>query len=262
MRGVVRYLTVVVLLLLIGGEASAQWKKERGWVRKGNRLFEKGYFDQSVESYERALQYDSTSFEAKYDLASALYKNKRYDKAESTLMALLSDTTRTELERGEVAYNLGNTQFEQQKYQEALSSYRFAMRCNPDDEDAKHNYFLTKLMLKQQEQQQNQDNKDSKDNKQDQNQDQNQNNQGGNDQQDKNKQENKDDKNKQDKDDQQQPQDQKGDKEKQKSDQRPEGGMSPKQQEAILQAIQAQEDKTQDKVKEKAGVVIVGGKNW
>ena len=262
MRGVVRYLTVVVLLLLIGGEASAQWKKERGWVRKGNRLFEKGYFDQSVESYERALQYDSTSFEAKYDLASALYKNKRYDKAESTLMALLSDTTRTELERGEVAYNLGNTQFEQQKYQEALSSYRFAMRCNPDDEDAKHNYFLTKLMLKQQEQQQNQDNKDNKDNKQDQNQDQNQNNQGGNDQQDKNKQENKDDKNKQDKDDQQQPQDQKGDKEKQKSDQRPEGGMSPKQQEAILQAIQAQEDKTQDKVKEKAGVVIVGGKNW
>ena len=262
MRGVVRYLTVVVLLLLIGGEASAQWKKERGWVRKGNRLFEKGYFDQSVESYERALQYDSTSFEAKYDLASALYKNKRYDKAESTLMALLSDTTRTELERGEVAYNLGNTQFEQQKYQEALSSYRFAMRCNPDDEDAKHNYFLTELMLKQQEQQQNQDNKDNKDNKQDQNQDQNQNNQGGNDQQDKNKQENKDDKNKQDKDDQQQPQDQKGDKEKQKSDQRPEGGMSPKQQEAILQAIQAQEDKTQDKVKEKAGVVIVGGKNW
>ena len=262
MRGVVRYLTVVVLLLLIGGEASAQWKKERGWVRKGNRLFEKGYFDQSVESYERALQYDSTSFEAKYDLASALYKNKRYDKAESTLMALLSDTTRTELERGEVAYNLGNTQFEQQKYQEALSSYRFAMRCNPDDEDAKHNYFLTKLMLKQQEQQQNQDNKDNKDNKQDQNQDQNQNNQGGNDQQDKNKQENKDDKNKQDKDDQQQPQDQKGDREKQKSDQRPEGGMSPKQQEAILQAIQAQEDKTQDKVKEKAGVVIVGGKNW
>ena len=176
MRGVVRYLTVVVLLLLIGGEASAQWKKERGWVRKGNRLFEKGYFDQSVESYERALQYDSTSFEAKYDLASALYKNKRYDKAESTLMALLSDTTRTELERGEVAYNLGNTQFEQQKYQEALSSYRFAMRCNPDDEDAKHNYFLTKVMLKQQEQQQNQDNKDNKDNKQDQNQDQNQNN--------------------------------------------------------------------------------------
>ena len=262
MRGVVRYLTVVVLLLLIGGEASAQWKKERGWVRKGNRLFEKGYFDQSVESYERALQYDSTSFEAKYDLASALYKNKRYDKAESTLMALLSDTTRTELERGEVAYTLGNTQFEQQKYQEALSSYRFAMRCNPDDEDAKHNYFLTKLMLKQQEQQQNQDNKDNKDNKQDQNQDQNQNNQGGNDQQDKNKQENKDDKNKQDKDNQQQPQDQKGDKEKQKSDQRPEGGMSPKQQEAILQAIQAQEDKTQDKVKEKAGVVIVGGKNW
>ena len=33
-------------------------------------------------------------------------------------------------------------------------------------------------------------------------------------------------------------------------------------QEALLQAIQAEEDKTQDKLKEKAGVLIRGGKNW
>ena len=48
MRGVVRYLALVVLLLMVGSEASAQWMKERGWVRKGNREFEKGYFDKSV----------------------------------------------------------------------------------------------------------------------------------------------------------------------------------------------------------------------
>ena len=261
MRGMVKYFAIVVLLLVCG-EASAQKMKERSCVRKGNEDFNKGEYKKSIAHYEEALQHDPNSFEAKFDLGSALYCNERYEEAEKTLLPLLDNESLSEIERGEVAYNLGNTQFEQQKYQEALSSYRFAMRCNPDDEDAKHNYFLTKLMLKQQEQQQNQDNKDNKDNKQDQNQDQNQNNQGGNDQQDKNKQEKKDDKNKQDKDNQQQPQDQKGDKEKQKSDQRPEGGMSPKQQEAILQAIQAQEDKTQDKVKEKAGVVIVGGKNW
>ena len=258
MRGVVRYLALVVLLLMVGSEASAQWMKERGWVRKGNREFEKGYFDKSVENYERALQYDSTSFEAKYDLASALYKDKRYDKAEGMLMQLMSDTTRTVLERGEVSYNLGNTQFAQKKYKEALSSYRHAMRCNPDDEDAKFNYAFTKLMLKQQEQQQNQDNKDN------QNQDQNQEGQGGQGQQNNQNQQNKNDKNngnQNDQNQQQQPQN-KEDGDKKQEEQRSQSNMNQAQQEALLQAIQAEEDKTQDKLKEKVGVVVAGGKNW
>ncbi|MBQ3026076.1 MAG: tetratricopeptide repeat protein [Alistipes sp.] len=223
--------------------------KERGLVRKGNRQFKREQFEKSVDSYQRALQHDSTSFEAKYDLASALYRTERYDKAEKTLLSIVSDTTRTELERGEVAYNLGNTQFAQQKYKEALSSYRQAMRCNPDDEDAKFNYAFTKRLIQQQEQQQ-QQNQDQNQQNQDQQQQQNQ---------DKNQDQNKDQQNDQN---QQQPQNQQGKEEQQEGGQRPEGAMSPEQQEALLQAIQAEEDKTQDKLKEKAGVLIRGNKNW
>lgn len=253
MRAIVRYMAMVAMLLLVCGEVSAQMMKERGLVRKGNRQFKREQFEKSVDSYQRALQHDSTSFEAKYDLASALYRTERYDKAEKTLLSIAGDTTRTELERGEVAYNLGNTQFAQQKYKEALSSYRQAMRCNPDDEDAKFNYAFTKRLIQQQEQQQQQN--------QDQNQDQNQQNQDQQQQQnqDKNQDQNKDQQNDQN---QQQPQNQQGKEEQQEGGQRPEGAMSPEQQEALLQAIQAEEDKTQDKLKEKAGVVIRGNKNW
>jgi hypothetical protein len=56
---------------------------------------------------------------------------------------------------------------------------------------------------------------------------------------------------------------QNGDEDKQQGGQRPKGGMSPEQQEALLQAVQAEEDKTQDKLKEKKGVLLIhGGKNW
>ena len=229
----------IVVLLLVCGEVSAQQMRERGLVRKGNREFKREQFEKSVDSYQRALQHDTTCFEAKYDLASALYRTERYDKAEKTLLSIVGDSTRTELERGEVAYNLGNTQFAQQKYKEALSSYRQAMRCNPNDEDAKFNYAFTKRLIQQQEQQQQQ-----------QNQDQNKDNQ--------DKQNNQDQQNQQD---QQQPQNQDG-KEEQEGGQRPEGAMTPEQQEALLQAIQAEEDKTQDKLKEKKGVLIRGSKNW
>ena len=39
-------------------------------------------------------------------------------------------------------------------------------------------------------------------------------------------------------------------------------GISPQEQEQMLDAIQAQEDRTQDKLKEKQGVVVRGTKNW
>lgn len=249
MRAIVFNMALVVALLLCG-EVSAQQMKERGLVRKGNRQFKREQFEKSVDSYQRALQHDSTSFEAKYDLASALYRTERYEKAEKTLQGIVNDTTRTELERGEVAYNLGNTQFAQQKYKEALSSYRQAMRCNPADEDAKFNYAFTKRLIQQQEQQQqNQDQQNQDKNEQNKdNQEQNQDNQQGN--QDKEQEQ------------QQQPQNQDGKEEQQQGEQRSEGAITPEQQEALLQAIQAEEDKTQDKLKEKAAVLIRGNKNW
>ena len=249
MRSVAKYIVVAFLLLFVGGEVSAQQMKERGLVRKGNRQFKREQFEKSVDSYQRALQHDSTSFEAKYDLASALYRTERYEKAEKTLLGIVNDTTRTELERGEVAYNLGNTQFAQQKYKEALSSYRQAMRCNPNDEDAKFNYAFTKRLIQQQEQQQQQQNQDQNQDNKEQNQD---------------KQNQQDNQNQQgeDKQDQQQPQNQDGKEEQQQGEQPQEGAMTPEQQEALLQAIQAEEDKTQDKLKEKAGVLIRGNKNW
>ena len=246
MRVVGKYI-VIALLLLVCGEVSAQQMRERGLVRKGNRQFKREQFEKSVDSYQRALQHDSTSFEAKYDLASALYRTERYDKAEKTLLGIVNDTTRTELERGEVAYNLGNTQFAQQKYKEALSSYRQAMRCNPNDEDAKFNYAFTKRLIQQQEQQQQQN--------QDQNQDQNKDNKD-------NQQDNQNQQNEQKQQDKQQPQNQDGKEEQQEDGQPQEGAMTPEQQEALLQAIQAEEDKTQDKLKEKKGVLIRGSKNW
>ena len=250
MRGTIKYFVVALLALLVCGEISAQQMKERGLVRKGNRQFKREQFEKSVDSYKRALQHDSTSFEAKYDLASALYRTERYDKAEKTLLGIVNDTTRTELERGEVAYNLGNTQFAQQKYKEALSSYRYAMRCNPDDEDAKFNYAFTKRLIQQQEQQQQQQDQDQNQDNKEQNQDK------------QNQQDNQNQQGEDKQDQQQQPQSQDGKDEQQQGEQPQEGAMTPEQQEALLQAIQAEEDKTQDKLKEKAGVLIRGSKNW
>ena len=234
-----RALTIILTAIasLVFSEAFCQKMPERRLVRKGNKQYERGDFDTSLDNYARALQNDPNCFEAKFNTANGQFRKELIDKSEQTLRKLAQDSTRTDIERSEVAYNLGNTLFVQQRLEEALDCYRNAMRLNPDDKEAKFNYALTKELLKQQQNQQQQQN-------QDQNQDQNQN---------------------QDQQQQQQPQDQQDKEQNQdqkEQEQQSEQQISEQEQQAMLEAIQAQEDKTQDKLKEKKGVLIRGGKNW
>ena len=240
-----RVLTIVFALLatFVFSEAAAQRMPERRIVRKGNRQYERANYDKSLENYSLALREDPNCFEAKFNTANVQMKKQLYNKAEQTLRKLAQDSTRTDIERSEVAYNLGNTLFVQQRLEEALDCYRNAMRLNPDDKEAKYNYALTKELLKQQQDQQNQDNQNNQQNQDNQNQEQNQ------DQQ-------QDNQDQEDKKDQQDNKDQSG------QDQQPQPQISEQEQQAMLEAIQAQEDKTQDKLKEKKGVLIRGGKNW
>ena len=271
-------------------DATAQRMPERGLVRKGNRLFAKERYEHSSNAYREALQHDSTSFEARYDLANALIRMAMADttaytnpegsaakmssgnlqQAEALLQAAAADSLQTAENRAEAYYNLGNAQFVQQKLQDALQSYRRSLVLNPDDMEAKYNYALTKKLLEQNQQNdQNQQNNDQNQNQnQDQNQNQNQNQpQGGDDNKDKNDQndDNKDQNKDQNKDNQQGGGDENEDKKEQPQQpkQPPKSGMSEEQQQQLLNAIQAQEDKTQDKLDEKAkGVIIKGKKNW
>ena len=280
------HIIFTVLALLCVTTLSAQKMPERGLVRKGNRLFDKERYTQSADAYQHALNHDSTSFEARYNLGNTMIRRAMADttayadpqssaakmsqgfisQAEGLLQAAAADSLRTADERADAFYNLGNSQFIQQKLQEALKSYRQSLVLRPDDMEAKYNYALTKKLLEQQQQnQQNQQNNDqNQDQQQDENQNQDQNQQDNNDQnqnQDKNDQND----NKQDKNEDQQSG---GDNEQKEQPQQPQGqkpksGMSEEQQQQLLNAIQAQEDKTQEKLDEKKkGIIIRGKKNW
>ena len=282
------HIIFTVLALLCVTTLSAQKMPERGLVRKGNRLFDKERYTQSADAYQHALNHDSTSFEARYNLGNTMIRRAMADttayadpqssaakmsqgfisQAEGLLQAAAADSLRTADERADAFYNLGNSQFIQQKLQEALKSYRQSLVLRPDDMEAKYNYALTKKLLEQQQQQQQdqQNNDQNQDQQQDENQNQDQNQQGDNNQdQNQNQDKNDQNDNKQDKNEDQQGG---GDQEQKEQPQQPQGqkpksGMSEEQQQQLLNAIQAQEDKTQEKLDEKKkGIIIRGKKNW
>ena len=260
-----RILLIFITLLLGIGSASAQKYPERSLVRKGNRDFAKERYDRSIERYTQALEAAPENFEAAYNLGGALYRTEKYEEAAKMLERIAADSTRTDQERAEAFYNLGNAQFKQEKYPEALESYKNSLRMNPADQEAKYNYAYTKRLLDE--------NKDggggggdqNKDQNQDQNKDQNQNDQSQqNPDQKGDQKDQKGDPKDQQGDQKQNPQEGKGDKEDQgdQQGQPTPSGISPQEQQQMLDAIQAQDDKTQEKLKEKQGVVVRGKKNW
>lgn len=248
-------LSILLIFAAITTSSVAQNLPERSALRKGNKLFNTEDYKGAAENYAKSAAFAPQSFEAAYNLSNALQKSELFDKSEEVMTQILADSLLNDMDKADALFNLGNAQFHQKKFKEALESYKSTMRINPADTMAKYNYAYTKLMMQQQE--------DQDQENQDQNQDQDNQDQ---DNQDKDQDQNQDQENKDDQGDQDQNQDQNDDSEKEQPNepQQNESGISPQQQQQILDAIQAQEDKTQDKLKEKQGegIIIPGGKNW
>lgn len=248
-----------ILFLLTALSASAQRMPERSEVRKGNRSYNKSDYKTAIERYTKALSYAPESFEATYNLGNALYKAEMLDKAEQTMARAAADTLRTESERAEAFYNLGNAQFQQKKYKEALESYRRSLLLDPADMEAKYNYAYTKKLLQENQDQNGGGDNDQQQDQDDRNQNQQDPQQGDNQQQ-------------QGQGDESQDQEQnanenpsrpeQGENENNGEPQNVPAGISEQEQQQMLDAIQAQEDKTQEKLKEKQGGVVRGKKNW
>ena len=207
--------------------ASAQ--VDRREVREGNRKFRGGNFRQAEIDYRKAALKDSLSVAAQYNLASSLYRQEDYAGAAKALETI-KDVAPSHPNSADYFYNAGDVALQAENYQAAVEAFKQALLRNPGDLDAKENYIYAKKKLQDQQQdgggQDNQDNQDNQD--QDQNQDQNQ-------------------------DQQQQQQDQDQNQDQQQQQQPREQKISPQQAQQMLNAIQAKEKETQDKVnKEKA----------
>ena len=247
-----RILYIVLLLSAVSAlEMSAQ--VDRREVRKGNRDFKKENYREADIEYRKALVKDSLSVAANYNLANTLFRLDDMDQAAKVMDQIKEVAPVTEY-AADYYYNVGDIAIASRNWQAAVDAFKQALLRNPGDLDAKENYIYAKKMLEnQQQQQQNQDNQNQDNQNQDQNQDQNDQNQDdqNKDQNDKNDQDQKNDDQNQDKQDQNQDkQDQNQDKQQQQGQQ---PKITPQAAQQMLQAIQAKEKETQEKVnKEKA----------
>lgn len=240
-------------LLLVVCIAPVLSQTVRSHVASGNEAYGKAKYADAEAEYKKALERDTTSREAQFNLGNAYYKQQRSDEAQRMYAHRIA-ASKTPADKEMAYYNLGNTFFKSQKLEESVEAYKRSLRLDPSDEDARYNYLLAKDRLKKQQDQQKQD-KQNKQDKQDKN-DQNKQDQ----QQDQNQQQNQD---KQDQKNQQQQQPQQQQAKPDQTNQQQQKNQMPKQQaDRILEALRNNEKEIQKQLRKRAAARIIIEKDW
>jgi tetratricopeptide (TPR) repeat protein len=254
---------IFALALVDFTDASAQvYRREN---RRAGRAFADGEYEKAIKHYDKALVIDGAdSLALLYNKAFVLHSDRR----DSTKNAHLDSLALKYLD--EIANIVAGTDHEfdyhfnrrvigmdMKDWQSAVDEFKKCLLLDPEDMKARENHIYAKVHLKkehQQQQNQNQNQGQDQQDQQDQGQ-QNQQDQGQQDQQNKNE----------DQGDQNQNQDNQDQQGQNGQGQQPEPRISEQAAQQILQAMQAKERETQDKVEKKKAAAMKSKqkeKNW
>jgi tetratricopeptide (TPR) repeat protein len=228
---------ILPFLLLFSFLAKAQKNEKDTDLPRGNEAFiEKKYADAEAE-YRISESKNPKKSIASYNLGNSIYRQNQVSEAKYHYGKALKNA-KTREEKHEALHNIGNTLMKEKEYSGAVEAYKNALRNNPADEETRYNYALAKKMLKdnppkKDDKKDKDKNKDKKDDKKDKDKD-------------KNKDQNKDkkDKNKDGKNDK----DKQDNKENGNKPQPQPSGVSKQRIDNLLDAVNNEEKKVQDKV--------------
>ncbi|WP_037318075.1 tetratricopeptide repeat protein [Salegentibacter sp. Hel_I_6] len=260
-------------------------KKEAGeFMQEADAALGENDFPKAEAAYRKAIAKDPENSDARYNMGNMYYTRDNAPQATQRYKQA-AEIAETKIAKHKANHNLGNAYMNQKRYQEAVEAYKDALRNNPTDDETRYNLALAKKMLEQeQEQDDNQDGGDDEnqdDENQDQeNQDENQDQENKEEQQDQGEGDNEGDQDNQDQDqeekegDQEEQEEQDGEGDQEEQDKEPEEGqpqpqpaqgqLSPEQIQSLLEAMNNEERKVQDKInaEKQKGAKVKSEKDW
>ena len=245
-------------------------KESKEFLSEASYEMENNNFSLAEAAYREAIATNPKEDTGKYNLGIAYYDKEMNDVAMSRFKqaAAVADT---KSDKHKVFHNLGNTFMNEKLYKEAVESYKNALRNNPKDEETRYNYALAKELLEEQEKNGGgDDNKENQEDKQEKEKKENQDNENN-----KKDKEDGDQKNEQNKGEEEQDKKEGNENEdngkpeepKDKKQQQPPtepGKLSPQQVKNLLEAMNNEEKKVQEKInaKKQKGTKVKPEKDW
>lgn len=118
-----------------------------GKIKQGNKLFNEGKYEEALTKYTNAQLEEPESPEIYFNIADTLYRQNKYNEAEQLLSKAIPNAA-GDLE-AKVYYNIGNCKYRQGQLRESIDYYKKTLELNPDDEDAKYNIEFVERKIKE-----------------------------------------------------------------------------------------------------------------
>ena len=169
------YSIVPIFLILILFTSSVNAQSTRGLINDGvDHYLNQNYVDAEV-NFKKGVEQSPESFEAKFNLGDAFFKQKKYDEAIKSFQGSLASAN-SDMDKANVYYNIGNSLLKSNQLDQSIAAYKESLKLNPDDMEVKYNlsYALQQKKNPQQDKQQNQDDEKKDDQEKDEQNQQNQ----------------------------------------------------------------------------------------
>ncbi|WP_345006157.1 tetratricopeptide repeat protein [Snuella lapsa] len=286
-----KQITTFILVLIASFSFSQEMDKEQllalkkanDYVYEANNLIGKEDFVSAEMAYRKAISKQPENIAGIYNLGNSYYSEGNFEEALYRLQEAAKNAA-SKAEKHKAFHNIGNALMQNKRCKEAVEAFKNALRNDPTDDETRYNLGIAKACEEQQKQDQKDENKDDQNKEDKENQDQNKDQQDKEENQDKKDQEgdNKDDQKDEEKgeedkkegddkkDEEGKPKDEKekkneGDKNEDKQQPRPQSGqLSPQQIKSLLEAMNNQEQKVQEKMnaEKQKGIKIKTDKDW
>tara|TARA_Y100000385_G_scaffold253294_1_gene277334 strand:- start:5988 stop:6800 length:813 start_codon:yes stop_codon:yes gene_type:complete len=267
----IKTLTYIFILLSFCGFSQDQEKtftQTNDLISQANDLVQEDFVNAEVE-YRKAISKTPSNTIGTYNLGNAYYESGLYDEALLRHMEAATSAS-SKNDRHRAFHNIGNALMKQNLCQEAVEMFKNALRNDPTDEETRYNFALAKECAEQQGQGDDDENEDENEDEKE-NEDKEDKKDDGDENEDKKDEEGNDEEKKNDGDDKEddngKPDENEGDKAPQKEDQKKEqqqGKLSPQQVKNLLEAMNNQEKKVQEKInaKKAKGPKVRAEKDW
>ena len=117
-------------------------------LQKAKENYEIKQFANAERNY-RIVSGKNSDYNAvsQYNMGNSVYKMNQYDEALYVYFKA-TELAKTKEEKHKAFHNLGNVLMKEKDYESAVESYKNALRNNPYDEETRYNFALAKKFLK------------------------------------------------------------------------------------------------------------------
>lgn len=140
-----------IFLFFLGSNAALAQESYNRLLFEGNKSFGKKNYENSSEKFKEAAKLKKEDFAAHYNLGNSYYKRNMFEEAKSEY-DLAQKSAKYKADKMAALYNLGNAYMKTNQPEKAAEFYKQSLKWDPYNEKIRKNYEIAKLKEKEKQQ--------------------------------------------------------------------------------------------------------------